>query len=63
MKPVVTTQLEFLLDRKLLKKQRMTLNKIICSLDPKSIEHEHLTGLENMLDDVQDQADDAAEKV
>ena len=58
----VVTRLEFILNRKLLKKQRMTLNKIICSLDPKSIEHEHLTGLENMLDDVQDQADDAAEK-
>jgi hypothetical protein len=54
------TTLEFLLDRKLLKKQRMSLNKIICSLDPKSAEYEHLVGLENMLDDVQDQADDAA---
>jgi hypothetical protein len=61
MKPTMTT-LEFILDRKLLKKQRMTLNKIICGLDPASVEYEHLTGLENMLDDVQDQADDAAKK-
>ena len=56
------TRLEFILDPKLLKKQRRSLNKIICGLHSDSIEHEHLMGLENMLDAIQDQADDAAKK-
>jgi hypothetical protein len=53
-----------MIDKELLRQQRRVINKLLCGTEKVSVKDtcEALTGIANLLDDIQDELDNAADR-